>query len=127
MFAMGCSSGAYNPPGTWWSVKQNLGPLALILPFLEQTAVYNAINFTDVFSLGQNQGAYWRSTWNQTVWLTQVNGFLCPSDIDRLKIKAVPLAPVGQKPQVGQHVFAIGHPGGGETVLTSTTTPGASP
>ena len=25
VFAMGCSSGSYNPPGTWWSVKQNLG------------------------------------------------------------------------------------------------------
>ena len=30
VFAMGCSSGVYNPPGTCWSVKQNLGPLALI-------------------------------------------------------------------------------------------------
>src|SRR5947209_20357742 len=54
-----------------------------MLPYLEQAPLYNAINFTDVFQQGQNQGAYWKSTWNQTVWLTQVTGFLCPSDIRR--------------------------------------------
>jgi len=55
-----------------------------LLPFVEQTSLYNAINFTDVFQLGQNQGAFWKSTWNQTVFLTKVSVFLCPSDIDRL-------------------------------------------
>src|SRR5215467_10314011 len=45
VFAMGCSSGMYDPPGTPWSVKQNLSALALLLPFLEQTQVYNTINF----------------------------------------------------------------------------------
>jgi prepilin-type N-terminal cleavage/methylation domain-containing protein/prepilin-type processing-associated H-X9-DG protein len=55
-----------------------------LLPYIEQSALYNAINFTDVYYFGQNQGAFWNSTWNRTVWLTRVNGFLCPSDIDRL-------------------------------------------
>ena len=55
-----------------------------LLPFLEQSTLYNAINFTDVFQQGQNQGAYWKSSWNSTVFLTKVNVFLCPSDIDRL-------------------------------------------
>ncbi len=57
-----------------------------LLPYIEQTALYNAINFTDVYIAPYrlNQGAYWKSTWNQTAWLTKVNGLLCPSDIDRL-------------------------------------------
>jgi prepilin-type N-terminal cleavage/methylation domain-containing protein/prepilin-type processing-associated H-X9-DG protein len=55
-----------------------------LLPYLEQGNLYNAINFVDVFQQGQNQGAYWKSTWNQTVWLVKIGGFLCPSDIDRL-------------------------------------------
>jgi prepilin-type N-terminal cleavage/methylation domain-containing protein/prepilin-type processing-associated H-X9-DG protein len=57
---------------------------AYMLPYLEQGALYNAINFTDVYIFGQNQGAYWKSSWNQTAWLTQLNVFLCPSDIDRI-------------------------------------------
>src|SRR5262249_10886223 len=57
-----------------------------LLPCLEQQALYNAINFADVYvaPFSQNQGAYWKSTWNATVWGTKVNGFLCPSDVDRL-------------------------------------------
>jgi len=57
-----------------------------LLPYMEQTPLYNAINFTDTFAtgVGGNQGAYWKSSWNQTVYLTKIAGFLCPSDIDRL-------------------------------------------
>jgi prepilin-type N-terminal cleavage/methylation domain-containing protein/prepilin-type processing-associated H-X9-DG protein len=57
-----------------------------LLPYIEQRALYAAINFTDVYvaPFNQNQGAYWFSTWNRTVWYSRVNGFLCPSDIDRL-------------------------------------------
>ncbi len=55
-----------------------------LLPYLEQTPLYNAINFADVYPLGQNQGAYWKSTWNITAWQTKLNVFLCPTDIDRL-------------------------------------------
>ena len=57
-----------------------------LLPYLEQAALYNAINFADVFEapFSMNQGAYWKSTWNATAWTTKLNVFLCPSDIDRL-------------------------------------------
>ena len=55
-----------------------------LLPYLEQQPLYNAINFTDVFQLGINQGAYWKSTWNATAWGTKLYAFLCPSDLDRL-------------------------------------------
>ncbi len=56
----------------------------MLLPYLEQAPLYNGINFADVFASGQNQGAYWMSTWNQTVFQTKLLVFLCPSDIDRL-------------------------------------------
>jgi prepilin-type N-terminal cleavage/methylation domain-containing protein/prepilin-type processing-associated H-X9-DG protein len=55
-----------------------------LLPYLEQGALYNTINFTNVYIIGINQGAYWLSTWNSTAWQTKISGFLCPSDIDRL-------------------------------------------
>jgi prepilin-type N-terminal cleavage/methylation domain-containing protein/prepilin-type processing-associated H-X9-DG protein len=57
---------------------------AMLLPYLEQLPLYNSINFTDTYAIGDNQGAYWMSTWNQTAYLTKVAIFLCPSDIDRL-------------------------------------------
>ena len=81
VFAMGCSSGAYNPPGTWWSVKQNLGPLALILPFLEQTAVYNSINFNfgsdELEPLASRSLA---SSIQSTAITASMKAFQCPSD-----------------------------------------------
>src|SRR5579885_3347388 len=44
VFAMGCSSGMWDAVGDY-NVKQNMSVHALILPFLEQTQTYNAINF----------------------------------------------------------------------------------
>jgi prepilin-type processing-associated H-X9-DG protein len=79
---MGCSAGAYNPPGTWWSVKQNLGPLALMLPYLEQLAVYNALNF----SFGSDEYEQPATNRSLTAWIqgtainTSIKAFQCPSD-----------------------------------------------
>ena len=81
VFPMGCSSGMYNPPGTPWSVKQNLSALALLLPFLEQTQVYNALNFN--FGADEYESVANRSL---TAWIqgTAINAsikvFQCPSD-----------------------------------------------
>src|SRR6185295_5187223 len=81
VFAMGCSSGAYNPPGTWWSVKQNLGPLALMLPFLEQTPVYNSITFNfgsdELEPLASRSMA---SSVQSTAIIASLRAFQCPSD-----------------------------------------------
>jgi prepilin-type N-terminal cleavage/methylation domain-containing protein/prepilin-type processing-associated H-X9-DG protein len=81
VFAMGCSAGAYNPPGTWWSVKQNLGPLALILPFLEQMSVYNSINFN--FGADEFEPLAYRSltaSVQATATNSSIKAFQCPSD-----------------------------------------------
>src|SRR5262249_29125193 len=61
-------------------------PHTYLLPYLEQGALYNAINFVDVYvaPFSMNQGAYWRSTGNATAWQTKIAAFICPSDIDRL-------------------------------------------
>jgi prepilin-type N-terminal cleavage/methylation domain-containing protein/prepilin-type processing-associated H-X9-DG protein len=81
VFAMGCSAGAYDPPGTWWSVKQNLSVLALILPFLEQTQVYNSINFN--FGSDEFEPIGSRSltaSIQATATNTSIKAFQCPSD-----------------------------------------------
>jgi prepilin-type processing-associated H-X9-DG protein len=75
-FPMGCSSGLWSGPGVY-NVKQNFSPHAQMLPFLEQTQVYNALNF------------YWGCEDSTTVMCyvinstgtnMQINGFICPSD-----------------------------------------------
>jgi len=46
----------------------------MILPYMEQTTIYNACNF----SVGNNEGVnFWI---NSTVTLSRVTGFICPSD-----------------------------------------------
>ena len=55
---------------------QNFGMKVRILPFMEQTALYNAINFSVGSWQSQNDGG----DLNDTVVATQVATFLCPSD-----------------------------------------------
>ena len=76
-FPMGSSLG-FSPSyervgnGGWsdWSVH------ALLLPYLEQTPLYNAANFR--FDAGLDDGT--SGPINATVYLTRIAGFLCPSD-----------------------------------------------
>jgi prepilin-type N-terminal cleavage/methylation domain-containing protein/prepilin-type processing-associated H-X9-DG protein len=81
VFAMGCSSGMWDFVPDY-NVKQNLSVHALILPFLEQTQVYNAINF--------NWGSEDNNTIlcyliNQTGENQVINTFVCPSDPNAAK------------------------------------------
>jgi prepilin-type N-terminal cleavage/methylation domain-containing protein/prepilin-type processing-associated H-X9-DG protein len=71
-FPMG-STTAYSDPGVltnWgtWSAQ------SLMLPYLEQTAAYNAINFdwTNWYDVGYPI--------NSTIWNMNLNAFICPSD-----------------------------------------------
>jgi prepilin-type N-terminal cleavage/methylation domain-containing protein len=54
--------------------------LCMLLPYMEQSAIYNACNFWNVGN------AFWNSTnpANSTVQFTTINVFLCPSDLNRL-------------------------------------------
>jgi prepilin-type N-terminal cleavage/methylation domain-containing protein/prepilin-type processing-associated H-X9-DG protein len=76
VFPLGSSSAMWDAVGDY-NVKQNFGPFALMLPFLEQTQVYNAINF--------NWGSEDSTTVlcyliNQTGTNASIKTFICPSD-----------------------------------------------
>ncbi|MGP0063906.1 MAG: DUF1559 domain-containing protein [Isosphaeraceae bacterium] len=61
--------------GTTTIRNGSFGALARMLPFLEQTAVYNAANFSvDVINGAPGMWA------NTTAIFTRLSGFLCPSD-----------------------------------------------
>jgi prepilin-type N-terminal cleavage/methylation domain-containing protein/prepilin-type processing-associated H-X9-DG protein len=65
----------YNPPNntTTWS---NWSAQAMLLPYMEQSNIYNACNFSWAPEWANNQGYLT----NSTAYLTKINNFLCPSD-----------------------------------------------
>jgi prepilin-type N-terminal cleavage/methylation domain-containing protein len=76
VFPLGSSSGMWDFVGDY-NVKQNFGPLAMMLPFMEKLPQYNALNF--------NWGCEDNTTilcylinWSGTN--AQINSFVCPSD-----------------------------------------------
>ncbi len=69
--------GSFPSGGFGNGVKPNdYGWRALILPQMEQSPAYHAINFE--ISLGGQLAAV--SSASYTIWMTQYNSFLCPSD-----------------------------------------------
>jgi len=75
-FPMGCSSGLWSGLGVY-NVKQNLSAHAQMLPFLEQTAAYNALNFYWGCEDSTSVMCYWI---NATATNQQIQAFVCPSD-----------------------------------------------
>jgi prepilin-type processing-associated H-X9-DG protein len=73
---MGCSSGAWSSPVVY-NVKQNLSAHAQMLPFLEQQAIYNALNFYWGCEDSTSVMCY---VINSTGTNRQISVFLCPSD-----------------------------------------------
>ncbi len=76
VFPMGCSSAVYTLPTTY-NVKQNMSAHAAMLPFIEQTTIYNAINFNWGCEDASNAVCY---KVNSTGTNAQINAFVCPSD-----------------------------------------------
>jgi prepilin-type N-terminal cleavage/methylation domain-containing protein/prepilin-type processing-associated H-X9-DG protein len=68
-FPMGSSSGMYTLPNTYLA-KESWSIHAALLPFVEQTPLYNNCNFNWSPDMPSNS----------TVCATQISGFLCPSD-----------------------------------------------
>jgi len=68
----GGGGGGDTAGGGWsaWSAH------ALMLPYMEQTAIYNSINFS--WSCEQYNSVGWSI--NSTAYYTKINSFLCPSD-----------------------------------------------
>jgi prepilin-type N-terminal cleavage/methylation domain-containing protein/prepilin-type processing-associated H-X9-DG protein len=76
VFPLGASSGMWSAVGVY-NVKQNFGPLAMMLPYMEKTPQYNALNF--------NWGCEDSNTIicyliNSTGTNAQIKEFVCPSD-----------------------------------------------
>ena len=78
-FPMGATKAPVNAPGDadsagggWsaWSAQ------SLLLPYMEQTAIYNSINFS--WSCEQYNSLSWAI--NSTAYNTKINSLLCPSD-----------------------------------------------
>jgi len=75
-FPIGQSMGGVNK-GTdyqWWA---DWSAQAMLLPYIEQGPIYNAINFNFA---GDNLDGTVAHAANSTVWNTTINVFLCPSD-----------------------------------------------
>ncbi len=76
VFPMGAGSGIYDA-SLVYNVKQNLSSHAAMLPFLEQTNVYNSLNFNIGCEDASNTLAY---LVNSTGTNSQIKAFVCPSD-----------------------------------------------
>jgi prepilin-type N-terminal cleavage/methylation domain-containing protein/prepilin-type processing-associated H-X9-DG protein len=66
--------------GPWWI---EWSAHTLLLPYIEQGAIYNAINFVDTEPFGQTPMPN-NNPANTTACYVTIAGFLCPSDPDRL-------------------------------------------
>ncbi len=73
----------FNPSSGRGGTGNNASWIVLELPQLEQTPLYNAINFTHMWGVGRQgnySGKFYISQANKTVRETIVNSFICPSD-----------------------------------------------
>jgi prepilin-type N-terminal cleavage/methylation domain-containing protein/prepilin-type processing-associated H-X9-DG protein len=75
-FPLGASQGLHDP-GVY-QAKQNWSALGLMLPQMEQLAIYNTINFA--FGVDENSTTTYCHWANLTAVNTQIKAFLCPSD-----------------------------------------------
>jgi prepilin-type processing-associated H-X9-DG protein len=66
--------------GPWWV---EWSAHTLLLPYIEQGPIYNAINFADTQPFGQGSMVINHPA-NTTAVYKVISGFLCPSDQDRL-------------------------------------------
>ena len=63
--------------GTWSDISAHV----MLLPYMEQTAIYNSINFNQY---SYNNMVNPSNPVQTTAWRTKIGVFLCPSDIDRM-------------------------------------------
>ena len=75
-FPLGVSLNLYSAPSTY-RAKNSWGHFGMLLPFLEQTNVYNSANFNWGVEEGGTTGV---DVINSTAADAQLSGFICPSD-----------------------------------------------
>ena len=98
---------------------QTYSPLARMLPYMEQNAIYNAINFNMGARWGGGQGDIVGnmngSTADCDLWGlinasasgNQINSFLCPSDTDLANLTYFIFVPNGNQQLVGRHNYPM--------------------
>jgi prepilin-type N-terminal cleavage/methylation domain-containing protein/prepilin-type processing-associated H-X9-DG protein len=78
-FPLGVSLNMYSFPPAYWRAKNSWGHFGLLLPYLEQRAVYDAANFYWGVEEG-SPGSSMPIDINVTAADSQINVLLCPSD-----------------------------------------------
>jgi prepilin-type processing-associated H-X9-DG protein len=108
----------YSPVGSK-NTGQAFSPLARMLPFLEQTQIYNAINFSvgprwgagDGDIVGNMNGSTADcDSWgliNATASGNQITSFLCPSDTDLANLTYFVFVPNGPHQLVGRYNYPM--------------------
>jgi prepilin-type N-terminal cleavage/methylation domain-containing protein/prepilin-type processing-associated H-X9-DG protein len=76
-FPLGASLNTYSISPLVYRAKNSWGAFGLMLPYLEQQAIYNAANFNWGVEEGTNSICFWT---NLTAADSQINVFICPSD-----------------------------------------------
>jgi prepilin-type N-terminal cleavage/methylation domain-containing protein/prepilin-type processing-associated H-X9-DG protein len=67
--------------GPWWI---EWSAHSLLLPYIEQGPIYNAINFFNPNDFNNGQSYVINHPVNTTAAYAKIPGFICPSDVDRL-------------------------------------------
>jgi prepilin-type N-terminal cleavage/methylation domain-containing protein/prepilin-type processing-associated H-X9-DG protein len=111
---------AYSPGFGGVDTASDFSVLARLLPYLEETATYNTINFnvasrwggmtnTDVIGtpFGSTVDCDTFGVMNATAATTQINVFLCPSDTDIPNQSAFVLTPFGNPQRIGYYNYPI--------------------
>ncbi|MBX6315592.1 MAG: DUF1559 domain-containing protein [Isosphaeraceae bacterium] len=75
----GCIGSSCNPPNNVGGAWGSWSPHALLLPYLEQNALYQAANFSFITQGTQDFSTYGNVLFNSTVVRTRIQSFLCPS------------------------------------------------
>jgi prepilin-type N-terminal cleavage/methylation domain-containing protein/prepilin-type processing-associated H-X9-DG protein len=108
----------YSPIGAQ-NTAQSFSALARILPYMEQNAIYNAINFNVAARWGGGQGDIVGqmngSTADCDLWGlmnasaagNQITSFLCPSDTDLSNLTYFIFVPNGTAQYVGRHNYPM--------------------
>jgi len=108
----------YSPVGSD-NTAQAFSPLARMLPYLEQTQIYNAINFnvgprwgggTAAVNASMNGSTADCSIWgliNASASANQINSFLCPSDTELANLTSFTFTPGGTPQLIGRYSYPM--------------------
>jgi prepilin-type N-terminal cleavage/methylation domain-containing protein/prepilin-type processing-associated H-X9-DG protein len=125
----------WSPIGTAQNAAQTYSPLARMLPYMEQNAIYNSINFMVSARWGGGGGDIGAGingstadcdsfgVINSTAAANQITSFLCPSDTDLANLTYFVFVAGGTQQLVGRGSYS---PNGGTNPIRAAGASGAS-